>query len=324
MENQQPEGKQQLELSEAQLEAATNQMFGWEGSSEEQPEPEATEEAVEGQAQEAQEPAPTEATESKEPAKQDGGQSFDSLKPFLDDTPFKGEDVVKGVESLVKSYKSLQSEFTPLSQKMKAYKDIIDRMEADPEYKQNMLLADQLITNPKMREAYQAQQMGRPDPRQYDLYTPEGLDAYNKAEEDYLSRQLDSRINQRFMSLEQERIKERQISELRQAFPDTNPDEVMRFAQEKARALGLSDFAKLQMWDSREAQLTERIRKEMTTKLQQAQEQKTPPASPAKETLKANDVAKHLAKWGYESAAKKFGEENVLAVLEHNTNAHFA
>lgn len=306
----------------AQLEQATNQMYGWEGSSDEQPEPEVSESEPSSQAQPpAVEEAKEEAAPIKETGKQDAGQSFDTIKPFLDDTPFKGDDIVKGVGDLAKSYKSLLSEYTPLSQKVKPYKAIIDRMDVDPTYKQNMLLAHEMLSNPKMLEAYQAQQMGRPDPTQYDLYTPEGRTAYDQAEENYIARQLDSRINQRFASLEQERMKERHISELKAAFPESNPEEVVRFAQEKSQSLGLADFYKLSQWDAREAQLTEKIRKEMTSKLQQAQSSKTPEAAPPKEAVQVNDVLKFVGRYGIDSANKKFGEEAVWNILRASTNA---
>lgn len=322
METPQPQqANPESQIDVAQLERATNQMYGWEGSSDEQPEPEDSEE---GQSSQAQPLAVGEAKEDvaiKETGKQDAGQSFDTIKPFLEDTPFKGDDIVKGVGDLAKSYKSLLSEYTPLSQKMKPYKAILDRMDADPTYKQNMLLADQMLSNPKMLEAYQAQQMGRPDPTQYDLYTPEGRSGYDQAEEAYIARQLDSRINQRFASLEQERMRERHISELKAAFPDANPEEVLRFAQEKSQSLGLADFHKLSQWDARESQLTEKIRKEMTSKLQQAQSSKTPDSEPPKESIQVNDVLKHVAKYNVGSAEKKYGKETVWKILQASTNA---
>ncbi len=302
------------EVSMAELERMTNAEAGWvpEGESPETPKPETVPEV-----------------KATEPVA--AGQALPpELKLALSDTPFATEeDVIKGVQGLVKSYKESAGQNTKITTRIKPYEQLIDLADKDPNFAQALRMARDIYLNPSLQEAY-ANQNGnqRPNPTQYEIYTPEGLQAYDKAVSDYEARLIDSRLNARFASIEQERGMNQAITEFKQLVPEGDANELLKWIN--------GDFAQLpvgermrQFWQLKnlpklKEQTYAEVRKDLEGKLKTASA--ATPVAPATPTQAVSDeeIVKYVTRFGTKSAYGRFKKDATDAAVNRYTNAAFA
>jgi hypothetical protein len=310
-----------------QLEEATNSGAQYVPSPE--PEQPVAPEVPEGQAPvtpaESTKDATTQVEVKKETPVIPQGQSSPELKTILDDTPYKGDDVVKSVTELAKGYKELQGRDTQLSQKVKPFEGILDRANRDTAFAEYIRLAEQMYTNPAVAQQYAQPQFQKPDPRSYDWNDAEQIAKYNQDLDSYFDLKVDSKLSSRFAQSDQQSKLEGFKNDFRGKFKDVSEDLDQMLSWAHSEAVKLNPYEtswKLKNWDNREAQLTEKIRKELTTRIEQAQNA-TPTATPAVDQQKITqiDVGKHIAQYGQDSAEKKFGKDIVFQALRDLTNA---
>lgn len=228
---------------------------------------------------------------------------------WLKDTPYKEP------AELVKGYKELQSLHSKTTEKMRPYKDIIDRMEGDLGLRTFISQALQGYDNPEMLKAYEGP-ITEPNPANYDLVDPEQQAKYKSDLAAHLQRITDQRINQRLMQVEQNAKLDAAKNEFRAKYPGEDPDEVIKFARDKGQNWTLDDIRKIQKFDQIRSEALAEARKEVTKQLETAQKSKAPTTSTTGSTaIRAEDVLKHLSQYGSESTRKKYGDKRVLEVL---------
>ena len=303
------------EVSMAELERMTNAEEGW---------------VPEGQSPEI--PKPETAHEMKATAPVAAGQALPpELKLALSDTPFSSEeDVIKGVQGLVKSYKEATSQFTKTTTRIKPYEQLIGLAEKDSQFAQALRLAQDAYLNPSLAEAYtnQLQGLQRPDPSQYDLYDPNARAAYDKAQVDYEARLVDSRINARFASIEQERGMNKAITEFKQLVPDGDANALMKWINEDFANLPVGErmrgFWELKNLPQTREKIYAEVRKDLEGKLKIASA--ATPAAPATPNQAPSDeeIAKYVIQYGPKSAYGRYKKPVVEAAIARITNAVYA
>ena len=311
------------EIDMAKLEADTNALYG-EDFLPDQP----IEAPPQGQSPEVPKPESVPlATEATAPA---SGQALpDSLKDVFNDTPFKGDDLVKGVQDAVKSWKELTREFGSQREKVKPYEQLISLANENPEFKRAIQFAHEFFTKPEMRSAYQSQfGLQRPDPSQYDLFDPAQRQAYDQAQTDYEARLIDSRINARFADIEKERFESSAKSEFKQLVPDGNADELAKWVNEDFANLSVGERMK-QLWQLKNLpKLREQIyaeaRKDLAGKIETASHATPAAPAPPTNTVSDEEIANYVTKNGPKSAYGKYTKKTVDAAITRLTNAVYA
>ena len=320
-----PEAAQQG-ISAADLEKATNEMYGQDFVPQSQPSP------SEAQSPDAVETEPAPELETAAPEAK-GGQAdlTDEEKGLLNElramkeitgTPFKT------LSDLVKAYKELQSTYTKEHEfvtKAKPVEQLVSSAIADPNLAQYLAQAKMLYDNPQLASAYVGQG-GRvdtpPDPRSYNMFDEADLGRYQKDLSDYNARAVDARINARLAGIESQTRLEKMKSELKQVYGEANPDEVLSWIQSKGNNWNLVDAYKVKEFDNIETRAMEKARKELTTKLEQANRGTQPQAttSGAKQTVKIDDILTYISKYGGEAAKKKYGPQNFEKAMRESVN----
>lgn len=298
------------QVSEQELEQLTNQAFGEELSGNRTPETQGSE----------VEPA-TQVTQNA-PVEPEGQADYSALKPFLDETPYKGDDVVESVKKMVEGYKNIQGQYTKTNERVKRYEQLLQDVEGDPALAQFIEQARTLYRNPQLAQAYQGggQQDAMPDPRSYDLSTYEGYEKFYSDMNNYQARQLDSRLNARFGQIEAQRMIDGQKNQLKQFFPDANPEDVVEQVQKKAGSWTLTDAYKALDYDNLKSRAMEEARKELTKQLENAGKSGTPSAtSQSKGKVSVDDVLGHINRYGSEAARKKYGDKAYYEVLQSSS-----
>lgn len=288
------------QISEADLERETNLAMGFE------PPTQSTEQNAE--------PVEQQEIEIEQAPVVPSGQAdvSTSIKQFLDETPYGGDDIIERVKKTVDGYKNIQSEFTKVKQKLAPHEQLLNDLETDKQLQEYINQAVNLYRNPQLAQAYLNNQNPdlRPDPRNYDMSTVEGYDQYNREVEAFLQRQLDSRINARFGQIEQQQEVEKQKYAFKQVFPEVNPDEAIEQVKKKGKNWTLADAYKALDYDNLKTKLTESIRKELTQQLEKAGTTASPQNNGGATTkLSVTDIINHINKYGGESAKKKFGDK---------------
>lgn len=306
------------EVNIADLERMTNEAEGWTLQTDDS---EQTTSDVAPQTEGQVESTPESQTVAPEAPKQEVGKSVgipDDVLKVLEETPFKS------VPDVVKAYKNSQSEYTKLHEKVKPFEQLLNDASTDVQFRQFIEQATQLYRNPSLAQAYQQPQQTQTagiNPANYDLYTPEGQAAYQQAVMEHAQKAAFETVNQRMAGWEQQQQLERAKLEFRQKFPDVNPDDVIKFAQERAnRPTPLEDIYKVMSYDQMKAKAYEEARKEVLAKAGEATKN-SPVSSQASEKVSANpiDVMKYVQKNGLESANKKWGANEVTKALKQFT-----
>jgi len=325
---------QQDDINMAELETATNALYA------KAPDNEAELEASQPPVKPSAEPAPTpepvkepakaetpappaKAVEAPAPAKQEPTGQPDLAK-YFEGTPFKGEDVVKSVQDVVKSYKELEGRFTKDREKFKEFDSLVDKARNTPQLREALRKLEEWHDNPELVKPYlQSQAETPPDPRQYDIYTPEGLQAYDQARTDYILRLMDKRESARFAKFEQERQIEREKAAFKQEFPNADADEIYQWAKERSqKGMPLSDFYKIRDYDNLKTRLTEDVRKDFNKQVEAAT-QKTPSAPSSVEPEVSDlDILKYSTHYGIDSAEKKYGKRYEEALRRATEQAY--
>ena len=247
------------------------------------------------------------------------GKAESSVPEDLKDTPYKNWS------EMVKGYKNLQGELTRTKEKSKGMEKFADKYSSDSEFKQYMEQAIGMYENPQLAQAYLGTQTNQavPDPRNFDLYSDDGLTQYNTELGNYMARQLDTRINSRFKEMDYSRAREKSHSQLKEAFPEANADEVEKFINERSGKWSLSDVYKVQNYENLKQNLSDKIRKDMTSKIETAS--KSTPISSGGITTGANaeDIVKYIVKHGSISAKKKYGGTQVSEAQREYTNDNY-
>lgn len=280
-----------------------------------------------GQGEQAQAPAPTEAMEvqpvaeetiAPETSAEPAGQVdiSESLKDLLDETPYKGDDIVEGVKKLSEGYKNLQSEYTKTRERVKPHEQLLNEVVADRNLADFLEQARVLYKNPHLVSAYASSQ-GRidtqPDPRQYNMYEDADLARYQKDLSEHNSRQVDSRLNARLGEMEQRNQIETWKFQFRQGRPDVDADELYSWAQAETQKINpFEQTYRIKNFEAMESQAMEKARKELNNQLKIAQTTKTPVApSGAPQKFSAADIIAYQNKYGAAAAVKRFGEGQV-------------
>jgi hypothetical protein len=232
------------------------------------------------------------------------------------------------VPDVVKAYKEHLGNETQLFQKWekaKPFEHILDKATRDPQYKEMLRLADEMYSNPALAQQYAQPQLQKPDPTAYDMFDATQRAKYEQDLDKYFDLKVETKLSSRFAQSDMQNALERYKNEFKGKFKDVSEDldPLLEWAKEQGIRTNPYETAyKLKNWDNREAQLTEKIRKELTTKIEVAQN-RTPTASPAPDTTTFTyiDVGKHIAKYGVESAEKKYGKEGVFKAVRDMTNA---
>lgn len=298
----------------AELERATNLAGGWELAGEQEknlPNNNSSEpdnNNIKNVAEE-QQSTPTEKAPS---GKVDNDNDFSTLS----ETPYKS------VKDIVKGYKSLQGELTKKSERFKNFESTVNRLETDESFKKFYEQALMLYDNPQLAQAYMNPQAGKvqsPNPRDYDLYSDEGMEKYNQDLNDYLGRQLDERINARFKSIDQRDAVDKARLHLKEVFPEANAEEVEKFIVDKNGKWNLSDVYKIMAFDKLKENAVMEARKNIQNKMDLASNA-SPAVSAASSSVNSEDVVRHIIKHGIESARKKYGARETMSAQSDYTN----
>jgi len=270
-----------------------------------------------------QAPSPTPAPE----AQAGQVQTPKELLEALNDTPFKGEDVVKGVQDLVKSYKELQGTHTKVSQKVKPFEQLIERAVVDPNFAETLRLAERAYSDPSFAQQLQhGQQAQEPNLASYfpeGYVTPEGLAKYQQDMKAYLYRDVQQMVSSQLTEMKAQALRESYKSQFKASHPDVaeDLDQLLQWVQSQATQFNPYEIAwKLKTWDNREQSLSEKIRKELEKKIEQAG--KASPSAPSAAPQKIDDaeIVKHITRYGTESAKKKYGEARTMEAMVKYTN----
>lgn len=311
---------------EQTLEELTNEVYGQEGV----PQLNTVRESQESVTPEA-EPASAEGTPVvADPTPAVSGQvSPDDLK-LLEDiraisevsgTPFKS------VPDLIKAHKELQSQWTKdhdVVTRVKPYEQLLSDMN-DPNFANFLQQAAVLYKNPSLAASYinpTGQINTPPDPRSYNMFEDQDLQRYQKDQTDYMNRQLDSRINARFAASEGQTKTDKMKSDLRTAFPESNPDDLLQWVGKRGNDWSLIDAYKIREFDNIKTKAMEDARKELNQKMETATRTTTPaPSASPKGNVKVEDIISHISRYGGDSARKKFGDKNYLEALRDSADA---
>lgn len=282
-----------------------------------EPVPESPKEQPKSQPQEKVETAQVETPKEGEPAQID---PMEELRTILKETPYyqEGRDVKEVAAQLSRGYKELQGTHTKLSQKVKSLEPILDLAASDPSLANFLQQAATLYRNPHLASAYvnpQGNVNTRPDPRMYDMTDPAHYQQFNTDLENWTSRQLDERLNTRLSSMEQRQQLELYKMEFRKSFPDANPEEVVAQMQSLTGQNPLVFAWKALSYDTLKSSSMEAARKEVSTKLEEAQKTKTPQASSPSKPVNMSDIVEHIKRYGASAAIKRYGQEKVEGVL---------
>lgn len=311
---------------QAELEAEANEMMGGAGQQSEAVQSESAEESHSEASTEATASEETEAPVAEGQSEEISDEELSLLKEWralqaIEGTPYKS------VAELVKGYKNVQGEFTKTREKTKPYEAVLTRMEREPQFRTLVEQLQQMVDNPGLLNAY-AQKVAPGDPRplptQYDVYTPEGLKQYEEAMDSWTQRQLDSRINARLGGIEEQARLRSYAAEFKQRFPDvTDPDQYLSWAREEGVRMNPYEAAyRLREWDNLPAKLEERIRKELTQKVQEAGKTQTPQGqAPPVKKITPDDILKTIDTLGIDEARKKYGKERVTRALAVDAEA---
>ena len=325
----------------AELEKATNKVYGNGEQSDEQPtEPE--------EAATPSEPTEKEKTETATPAVKEGEKVESTatpavapsqavppeLKTIFDETPFKGDDIVKSARETVKSYKEIQRSYNDINEVVKPWKQLLDDANRDEKLAQVLRQAEQFYRNPQLAEAMSLQMRGiqRPDQSQYDFNDPRHVDQYNKDVQTYEEQlkmvgaaQEQAKYEEKLHKLENERRQEAVKAEFRQLHPTEDIPELEKWITGEAQKLNPLEVAyKVKNWDKMRESITEEVRKSLNTKIETAS--KATPKAPSEETqkVKGEEILKHVIRYGPASANKKYGEALVLRAQQELTNRAYA
>lgn len=263
------------------------------------------------------EPAPPDETPAA-PTDPKGGQVSEEEQSLLNElralkemsgTPFKTP------LDLVKSYKDLQSQWTKDHEfvtKVKPFEQLLGDM-SDPNFANFIQQSAVLYKNPHLASAYvnpQGQMNTPPDPRSYNMFEDTDKARYDKDLSDYFSRTIDSRMNARFASSEQQTKLDKMRGELKAAFPDSNSPELEKWVSSRANDWSLIDAYKIREFDNLKSKSMEEARKELTHKLETASRTTTPtPTASAKGSFKVEDIIEFIGRYGGDAAKKKFGDK---------------
>jgi len=241
----------------------------------------------------------------------------DVISKVSKETPYKT------VDDLINGYKSSQSEVTKFIEQVKPHKQLIDDLSTDANLRQFIDQAVQLYRNPSLAQQYAQPQQMQGDgvnPAQYDLYTPEGQYAYQQAVEARAQKLAFETVNQRMSGWEQQQAIEKAKLEFSRKYPEQNPDDVLKFVQEKKNTWTLEDAFKIANYDKLKEQVYEQARKEISGKINEATKN-TPVSSQAsdKPSITPNEMMSYVTKYGLESANKKWGGEKVKSAIKQFT-----
>lgn len=251
-------------------------------------------------------------------------------------TPFKG-----GVKDIVDAWKNATKRIQELSEAHKPVEPYVARLQNDPKFK---VAVDQLIAiseNPQLAEAYAAQYLGqgmnvRPDPAQYDLYDPNQRAQYDQAVAAYEQRMIQSTINARLGSIEQERLLEQRKWEFKQQYPDVDPESVLKDAPKLASVNPLVNAHKALAYDglvekhkaeiaNLRSTIEQEVRKEYEGKIRTAAQTTTPTSTaPPQPKVSISDIIAHVTRYGSESAARKYGADKVTEAVQKQTESAFS
>jgi len=294
------------QIDMVELEKQTNAEFGVPTETPEPNEPEV-------ESSESQEPVETE-SETSTPTPQGQVESASQTEEKPDFSEYLKETPFKEIPELAKGYKELQSQFTKERERVKPYEDLLSRVNQDFGLRTYLSQAIQAYDHPEMLSAYQ--QQSEPKAENYDMFSPEGQQKFMQDMKAFYEKTIDTRINTRLMGMEQNAKIEEAKREFRSKFPNENPDEVLQFAKEKGTNWSLEDVWKIKNFDRIKSEALAEARKEVTKQLETASKSGTPSvASAPKAAIKLEDVMTHIAKYGSESAKKKFGDKRFNEVV---------
>jgi len=244
------------------------------------------------------------------------GQSEETFKDRFG-VPFESE------EALAKGYKNLQREFTERNGKVKPYENIIDRMNADPQFAGLVNQALQVMDNPGMLQAYANQGKAgdpQPNPANYEIYTAEGLKKYQDDHDSWIQRNMDQRFNTLKQEVEQNARLDNHRREFKGKFTDVeNPDELLQWANQNGPRMNPYEAAyKLRNWDNMQSSVEAKVRKELAGKMQDATK-KTPQGTSAKTEANATEIIQSIGKYGLRATSKRYGEAVVTKALQTQT-----
>ncbi len=319
------------QTQEPSLEELTNQTFGEDFQT---PQGEVqTEVEVESKPQEGtvvEGTAPKEATATPT----DGKAYPDELKNAFEETPFKGEDVVKSVQDVVKSWKSSDAGYKKLESQVKPLMHIIEKANQNPQLKAFLDQALQVFENPQLANAY-VNQNGQvdavPDPHKYNVADPNTGEVYwNKAEYDkdhanWVQRQVDSRISARMSQVEQNAKLEQHKYGFKQKYPDVqeDPDRLLADVSAEWNRLNPIEVAwKIKNYDNLQSQALEKARKELTNDIKKAEQGTPQSASAPKQKVSVSDIITHINRYGSESAKKRFGGDAYKQALQSSAEQY--
>jgi hypothetical protein len=288
--------------------------------------PEVTEEnleqltnALEGDG--SQVPAPTaEPVPTQEPTKEEPTTAPDpinELRELLKDTPYyqEGKDVKEVAQKLKEGYKSLQAELTQRAQKIKPFEPLLNRIGTDPQFASFIEQARTLYENPQMQRAYMNPTEAAPDPRQFDFYQPDQYQQFRQQEADWMTRQINSVVNTRLAGLEAANQAEMFKFQFKQKFPGADPETVLRqlyqWQSNPGQINPLEIAYKAMEFENVSSREAEKVRKELTAKMEEAGKNKTPTAPTTTTNANPDDVIDYIAKNGPEAAEKKWGKKFV-------------
>lgn len=303
------------EVNMAELERMTNAEHGWVPESK------------------SSEPKPEPVSEVKAPAPVAAGQaSIDELREIFKDTPYyqEGRDVKEVAAELKKGYKELEGQNTKTSQRLKPFEQLIDLASKDPKFAQALHLARDVYMNPALQEAYANQAAGlqRPDPTQFDLYDPAQRQTYDQAVTDYEARLIDSRINARFSTIEQERSVNQAKAEFKQLVPDGNADELMKWVNEDFTNLSIGErmrgFWQLKNLPKLREQIYAEVRKDVGAKIETASKSTPVAPAPPSQTVSDEEIVKYVTLYGPKAAATRYNQKTVDAAVNRYTNKAYA
>lgn len=309
-----------------QLEAATNETMADVLDSPQSRASAGSIELAKPEAPASSEPGGTPATPA--PSPQGGQVDFtDDEKAFLAElrtikevsgTPFKS------VPDLVKAHKELQSTYTREHEFLtqgKPIEHLVRKAIENPAYRQFLEEVTPMFDNPQLAAAYAGQAPGQadvpPDPRAYDMYDPESYAKFQQEQAAYLQRKVDGTLNARLSQSESRQRLEMEKQQLKAAFPDANPDEIVTRLQERSKkGWSITDGYKVLEFDNIASKALEQARKEVAKQLETAKATGTPAAGGgAREEVKLADIIDHINRYGGDSARKKFGDRNFSEAL---------
>jgi len=239
----------------------------------------------------------------------------------------------KSPADLVKGYKELHSTWTKEHEfvnRVKPHEQLVNDMLTDPNFAQFIQEATTMFRNPQLAASYSSAAHGQvdapPDPRNFDMYDPDQKLDYDKAQADYINRQLDSRINARFGQSEAKLRLENEKAQLKTLFPDTDPDDIVkRITERSKKGWNLVDGYKVLEFDNIEAKAREKARVELTSKFENAQRTGSPlSAGGSQQQVQLGDILDHITKHGSDSARKKFGDKNLERAISDSAAMQLA